>query len=87
MYFLMYRKFHNSQIIRCGSDKSHIHSLALNIFNLTFDHNIVVWVGRENNKEVDKILKTIDFDDWYTTQHLNNILEQVTATGLKPRTT
>ena len=25
---------------------------------------------------MDKISKTIDFDDWYTTQHLINILEQ-----------
>ena len=52
---------------------------SLNIFNLTFDHNIhleVFWVGREYNKEANKISKTIDFDDWYTTQHLINILEQ-----------
>ena len=33
-------------------------------------------VGREYNKEADKISKTIDFDDWYTTQRLINILEQ-----------
>ena len=39
-------------------------------------HLEVFWVGREYNKEVDKISKTIDFDDWCTTQHLINILEQ-----------
>ena len=42
---------------------THIDSLALNIFKLTFDHNIhleVFWVGRKNNKEADK--KTINFD-------------------------
>ena len=58
----------------------HIHSLALNIFNLTFDHTIrleVFWVGREYNKEAGKISKTIDFDAWYTTQRLINILEQL----------
>ena len=57
----------------------HIHSLALNILNLTFDHNIhleVFWVGREYNKKADNIFKTIDFDDWYTTQYLINILKQ-----------
>ena len=71
--------FATQQTIKCGSNKTHIHSLALNIFNLTFNHNIhleVFWVGREYNKEADKISKTIDFDDWYTTQPLINILEQ-----------
>ena len=71
--------FATQQIIKCGSNKTHIHLLALNIFNLTFHHNIhleVFWVGREYNKEADKISKTVDFDDWYTTQRLINILEQ-----------
>ena len=71
--------FAAQQIIKCGSNKTHIHSLALNIFNLTFDHNIhleVFWLVREYNKEADKISKTIDFDDWCTTHHLINILEQ-----------
>ena len=67
------------QIIKYGSNKTHIHLLTLYIFNLTFDHNIhleVFWVGREYIKEADKISKTIDIGDWYTTQHLINILEQ-----------
>ena len=71
--------FATQQTIKCGSNKTHIHSLDLNIFNLTFDHNIhleVFWVGREYNKEADKISKTIYFDDWYTTECLINILEQ-----------
>ena len=71
--------FATQQIIKCGSNKTHIHSLALNIFSLTFDHNIhleVFWVGREYNKEAHKIFETIDFDDWYSTQHLINILEK-----------
>ena len=71
--------FTTQQIIKCGSNKTHIYSLALNVFNLTFDRNIhleVFWVGKGYNKEEDKISKTIDFDDWYTTQRLINILEQ-----------
>ena len=67
------------QIIKCGSNKTHIHSLALNIFNVTFDHNIhleVFWVRREYTKEANKISKNIDFDNWYTTQRLINILQQ-----------
>ena len=71
--------FATQQIIKCGSNRTHTHSLALNIFNLAFDHNIhlqVFWVGREYNKEADKISETIDSYDWYTTQSLTNILEQ-----------
>ena len=62
--------FATQQIIKCGSNKTHIHRLALNIFNLTFGHIIhleVFRVGREFSKEADKISKTIDFGDWYTT--------------------
>ena len=65
MYFLVNRQFATQQITKCGSNKTHIDSLTLNIFKLTFDHNIhleVFWVGRKNNKEADKISKTIDFD-------------------------
>ena len=71
--------FATKQITKCGINKTHIHSLALNIFTLTFNHNIhleVFWVGREYNKEADEISKTIAFDDWYMTQGLINILEQ-----------
>ena len=71
--------FATQQTIKCGSNKTHIHSLDLNIFNLVFDHSIhlgVFWVGREYNKEADKISKTIDIDDWYTNQRSINILEQ-----------
>ena len=53
--------FATQQITKCGNNKAHIHLLALNIFNLTCDHNIhleVFWVGREYNKEADKISKT-----------------------------
>ena len=54
--------FATQQIIECGSNKTHIHSLALNIFDLTFNHNIhleIFWVGREYYKEADKISKTL----------------------------
>ena len=67
MYFWYINNFSTQQIMKCESNKTHIHSVALNIFNLTFDHNIhldVFWVGQEYNKEADKISRTIDFDDW-----------------------
>ena len=58
--------FSTQQIIKCGSNKTHIRSLALNIFNFNFEHNMhleVSWVGREYNKEADKISKRVDFGD------------------------
>ena len=67
------------QIIKCVSNETHIHSLSLNIFNLTFDHNIhllVFWVRRKYNKEADKCCRTVAFHDWYATQQLINFLEQ-----------
>ena len=69
--------FATQQIIECGSNITY--SLALNIFNLAFDHNIhleVFLVGRDYNKEVNKISKTTDSNDWNTTYHLINILVQ-----------
>ena len=45
--------FATQQIIKCGSNKTHMHSLGLNIFNLPFDHNKhleVFLVGREYDK-------------------------------------
>ena len=71
--------FTPQQIIKCGGNKTYIHNIGLNIFNLTFDHNIrseAFWVGRNYNKEGNKISKTVDFDGWCTTQQLINILEQ-----------
>ena len=79
VFFWHTDNFATQQIIKCVSHKTHNLSLALNIFNLTFDHKIhleIFWVGREYNKKADKISKIIDFDDWYTTQPLINILEQ-----------
>ena len=58
--------FSTQKMIKCGSNNTHIRSLALNIFNFNFEHNMhleVSWVGREFNKEADKISKTVDFGD------------------------
>ena len=58
--------FSTQKMIKCGSKNTHIRSLALNIFNFNFEHNMhleVSWVGREFNKEADKISKTVDFGD------------------------
>ena len=77
--FCYTNNFETQQVTKWGSNQTHIHSLALNISNLTFNHNIhleVFWFGREYNKEADEISKTTDIDDWYTTQRLINILEQ-----------
>ena len=80
MCFYYTNNFTTQQIIKYGGNKTHIYIMALKIFNLTFDHNIrleAFWVGRDYNKEANKISKTVDFDDWRTTQQLINILEQL----------
>lgn len=73
MCFWCTNNFATQQVIRYGNDKSHIHILGLNFFNLTLHHIIdlkVFYVRREYNKQVDRTSKTIDFDDWCMTQHL-----------------
>lgn len=78
--FWFTNNFSTQQIIWCGSNKPHIHSIGLNIFDLTFDQKNdleFLWVGWQYNKEAEK---TIDFDKCQTTQHLINILEQYSGT-------
>ena len=80
MCFYYTNNFTTQQIIKCGGNKTHIYSIALKIFNLTCDHKIrseAFWVGRDYNKEANKISKTVDFDNWRTTQQLINILEKL----------
>ena len=79
MYFLVYRQFRNSANNKVWKQQNTYPSPSSKHFQFHFPPQQtleVFWVGREYNKEADKISKTIDFDDWYTTQHLINILEQ-----------
>ena len=54
-------------IITGGSPKPDLQSLALSIFNLASQHNIILlpeWLPRSENKIADSISKFRDFDDW-----------------------
>jgi len=67
-----------TSIIRKGSNKSHLHKLALDIFNIKVENNIlfhIKWLPREENQIADKLSKDIDYDDWYITKDLLKTLE------------
>ena len=56
-----------ARIVRRGSMKSDLQELAVNIFEITRDNNIVLsvsWTRRTNNKEADSLSRIVDFDDW-----------------------
>ena len=62
-----------------GSRKPHLQQLAVNIFNLCKAHDIklnIYWVPREQNTVADELSKFVDYDDWKTTRHLFNYLNQ-----------
>ena len=59
-----------SRIIKVGSSKDELHKMALRIYNLGKDNNIMlnpVWISRKYNKEADSLSRFIDMDDWETT--------------------
>ena len=51
--------------------------MALEIHKISSTHNIdlyVCWIPREENKEVDKLSKQVEDDDWFITNYLVNML-------------
>lgn len=57
-------------IVLKGSNKMHLQSLAVNIYELCTKLNIrlkVNWVPREMNTEADRLSKYVDIDDWQIT--------------------
>jgi len=56
-----------SIIVKKGSNKTHLQTLALRIFEILFENNInlnIFWIPRNLNVLADKYSKEIDFDDW-----------------------
>ena len=54
----------SSIIAKSGSNKRGLQELAIEIFKITFKHNIrfdISWIPRKSNELVDKISKTIDY--------------------------
>ena len=67
----------SSIIAKSGSNKRELQELAIQIFNITFKHNIrfdISLISRKCNELADKFSKTIDYDDWYVTPDLFKIL-------------
>lgn len=56
-----------TKIIRKGSMKSELQDIALDVFNICLDNNIVLeieWIPRDKNIQADELSKIFDFDDW-----------------------
>ncbi|XP_071123255.1 uncharacterized protein [Mytilus edulis] len=56
-----------TKIIRKGSMKSELQDIALDVFNICLDNNIVLeieWILRDKNIQADELSKIFDFDDW-----------------------
>ena len=56
-----------SIIAKSRSNKKELQELAIEIFNITFKHNIrfdISWISRKSNELADKFSKTIYYDDW-----------------------
>ena len=52
---------------KSGSNKVHLHKLAMGIFSLSKEHDIAVdmeWIPRSDNEVGDYLSKIVDFDDW-----------------------
>ena len=71
------KKLQAGIIAKWGSNKRELEELAIEIFDITFKHNIrfdILWIPRKRNELADKFSKTIDYDDWYVTPDLFKIL-------------
>ena len=62
----------SSIIAKSGSNRA-LQELAIEVFNITFKHNIrfdISWIPRKSNELAGKFSKTIDYDDWHVTPDL-----------------
>jgi len=56
-----------ASIVKSGSSKAHLHKLAMKIFSLSKEHNVIIdieWIPRSENEVADYLSKIVDFDDW-----------------------
>ena len=69
-----------SLIVASGSNKTHLQTLAEDIYDLTFKHSIflqVKWISRHKNQIAGTLSKTYDFDEWKTTDTLFHYLNRL----------
>ena len=55
-------------IVKSGSNKVHLHRLALYSFRFSKEHDVILdieWIPRSENEVADYLSKIVDFDDWY----------------------
>ena len=73
--------FNATKIIEKGSRKPHVHSIALDIFKICTQHDILLkttWIPREQNQYADRLSKMTDTDDWSIDQEtFNHICQQL----------
>ena len=53
-------------IVKSGSNKVHLHKLAMEVFCPSKEHDIVIdikWIPRSDNEVADYLSKIVDFDD------------------------
>ena len=53
-------------IVKSGSNKVHLHKLAMEMFSLSREHDIAIdmeWIPRSDNEVADYLSKIVDFDD------------------------
>ena len=56
-----------ASIVKSGSNKAHLHKLAMDIFSLSREYEVVIdieWILRTENEAADYLSKIVDFDDW-----------------------
>ena len=54
-------------IFKSESNKVHLHKLAMEIFSLSKEYDIVIdmeWIPQSDNEVADYLSKIVDFDDW-----------------------
>ncbi len=67
------------RILKVGSPKTHLQSLALQIFRICLRQDIRIlaqWVPREENELADAISKHVDTDDWGIDQESFNYIQE-----------
>lgn len=69
-----------AKIVEVGSMKLELHTIALRIFKICYEHSIhldIEWVPRDRNTRADFISKLVDFDDWQVTEDVFKDLDSL----------
>ena len=69
-----------AKIVEVGSMKLQLHTLALKMFKICYEHSIhldIEWIPRYCNTRADFISKLVDFDDWQVTEDVFKDLDSL----------